>query len=246
MVSAKEILRLSFRRFGLDLHRFNPASSDEARLTAMLAAHQINLVFDVGANIGQFGKVLRRSGYLGRIVSFEPLSTARKQLVDLANKDSLWDVAEQAALGDQEGWIELHISGNSVSSSVLSMLGSHLSAAPGSAYVGSEKVPVRRLDDIATKYLKNDSNLFLKIDTQGYESKVLRGGGGVLATTIGLQLELSFVPLYEGQCLYDQMFAELKAQGFEIWGMSPAFIDPQSGRLLQVDATFFRAGNNLL
>jgi hypothetical protein len=55
-----------------------------------------------------------------------------------------------------------------------------------------------------------------------------------------MQLELSFVPLYEGQDLYAEMIAKVAALGFQIWGLSPAFVDSKSGRLLQVDATFFR------
>lgn len=197
------------------------------------------MVFDVGANTGQFGQSLREAGFRGRIVSFEPLAAAREKLLAVSQKDNKWDVAPRAAIGNEDGEIEIHIAGNSVSSSVLDMLDAHANAAPGSRYVGSEKVPLRRLDSIALDYLHPDSVAFLKIDTQGYEDRVLQGASNLLKKTAGLQLELSFVPLYDGQRLYDEMVSQLKLLGFELWSMSPVFSDPQTGRLLQVDATFF-------
>lgn len=239
-MSYKFIIKRAIHRLGFDLRRYHPVKPDDARFMAMLAAHGVNLIFDIGANTGQFGEQLRNAGYGGRIVSFEPLTAARKLLLDASNNDPLWEIAPQAAIGNEDGEIEIHVAGNSLSSSVLNMLDTHVSAAPGSAYVGSEKVSLRRLDTIASDYLHPNAVLFIKIDTQGYEDRVLRGAPNTIAKTMGVQLELSLVPLYDGQILYDQMMAQLKTLGFELWGMTPVFVDPANGRLLQVDATFFR------
>ena len=236
----KSLVRYLFRRLGFDIRRYNPVPSQYAQLVRMLSAHRINLVFDVGANAGQFGHFLRDAGYSGRIVSFEPLSIAWEQLLEASRNDPLWAVASRAAIGSEDGEIEIHVAGNSVSSSVLNMLDSHANAAPGSCYVGNERVPLRRLDSIAPGYLHSDSVAFLKIDTQGYEDRVLQGATELLDKIIGIQLELSLVPLYEGQRLFDDLFKQIKAKGFELWTMSPVFVDPQSGRLLQCDVTFFR------
>lgn len=237
----KPLVRRIIRNFGLDIRRYRPASSESAQLQAMLSSHGVDLVFDVGANIGQFGQFLRNAGYKGRIVSFEPMSSARGRLLEVSKSDPLWEIAPQAAIGNEDGEIELNIAGNSVSSSVLRMLDAHSSAAPGSSYSGSEMVPLRRLDSLAPDYLLTDSVPFLKVDTQGYEDRVLGGAADTLQRVIGLQLELSLIPLYEGQILYDELVPRLKDLGFELWGMTPAFIDPTSGRLLQVDATLFRS-----
>ena len=240
-MEVKRVVRSLLRSIGLDVRRFRPGSSEAAALARMLSTHGVNVVLDIGANAGQFGGLLRSAGYRARIVSFEPLSTARKQLVAAARNDRLWEVAEQMAIGAEEGQIELHIAGNSVSSSLLSMLPAHEDAAPASVYVGSETVRVRRLDEAAARYLSSDVVLFLKVDTQGYEDKILQGAEAVLQRTRGLQMELSLTPLYEGQPSYEDMMAKLKTMGFELWAMSPAFIDPRTGRMLQVDATFFRS-----
>jgi FkbM family methyltransferase len=228
------------RRLGFDVRLYRPASSESAQLVKMLSAHRINLVFDVGANAGHFGQFLRDASYRGRIVSFEPLSTAWKELLKASRKDHLWEVAPRAAIGSDEGELEIHVARNSVSSSILAMHAAHTDAAPESGYIGKERVSLRRLDSLASEYLRSDSVPFLKIDTQGYEDHVLNGADGIIDRIVGIQLELSLVPLYKGQRLFDDFTEWLKRLGFELWAMSPVLVDPQSGRLLQLDATFFR------
>ena len=235
------VVKRTIRRLGFDLRRYNPASSEAAQFITMLSGHGINLVFDVGANTGQFGQSLRDGGYRGRIVSFEPLSKAREQLLEVSRKDPLWEVAPRAAIGSEDGDVEIHVAANSASSSVLDMLEAHASAAPESRYIGSEKVPLRRLDAIALGYLRPDSVAFLKIDTQGYEDRILLGASELIGQIVGLQLELSMVPLYEGQLLFGDMVSKLKANGFEIWATWQSFIDSRNGRLLQADVTLFRS-----
>jgi FkbM family methyltransferase len=207
----------------------------------MLTTHRVNLIMDVGANIGQFALEIRQMGYRGRIVSFEPLTRAWNQLKQASAGDPLWEIAPRAALGAEEREIEINISANLASSSVLPMLDTHVKAAPQSAYIGTERVPQRRLDGLAASYLKPDSILLIKIDTQGFEHQVLKGSQELLKKAVGLHLEVSFVPLYEGQCHYDDMIAELKNLGFHLWGIEPIFADLHSGRLFQADATFFRS-----
>lgn len=230
-------------RFGVDIREYRPERSGFGRLSLMLKHHDISLVLDVGANIGQFARSLREAGYAKRIVSFEPLSKPHQQLLQASQSDSQWDIAPQTAIGDRNGELEMHISGNSLSSSALDMLESHKAAAPNSAYVGTEQVPLATLDTLAGTYLQPTTIPFLKIDTQGYEDRVLDGASSLLAKARGLHIELSFVPLYEGQKLYDDMVRRLQSMGFTIWSIAPGFCDPHSGRMLQVDATFFRTGS---
>lgn len=239
-VNAERHLRNIARSVGLDIHRYRKNDSQEGRLATMLATHSVNLVLDVGANAGQFAQTLRRSGYAGQIVSFEPLSTAYMELQQASRKDRMWEIAPRAAIGDRDGDIDIHISGNSVSSSVLGMIDLHASAAPSSKYVGVERAPLRRLDAIARDYLSADAISFLKIDTQGYEDRVLDGAAGLLDRIVGIQVELSFLPLYEGQKLFDALLDRIRAMGFSIWAIWPGFYDSRSGRLLQVDAVLFR------
>lgn len=238
--SFESLIRQAANRIGIDIRRHRPETSDTGRLSLMLAAQKIDLVFDVGANTGQFARSLRKAGYTQQMISFEPLSIAYAQLLQASRNDSKWDIAPRGAIGDREGEIEIHIAGNSVSSSALEMLDSHADAAPGSAYIGSERVPLSQLDTLACNYLKPGTRLFVKIDAQGYEDRVLDGATEILSEARGLQLELSLVPLYQGQKLFDDLVERLHMLGFSIWAIWPGFCDPHTGRMLQVDATFFR------
>ncbi len=238
--SAKSFLRRLIRFFGFDLRRYIPASSESARLMRMLSAHRVNLVLDVGANTGQFGCFLRDAGYRGRIVSFEPLGTAWEELSKISRKDPRWEVAPRAAIGSEEGEIEINVAGNEESSSILKMLDSHVNTAPESFYTGKERVSLRRLDSIAPPYFQSNSVVFLKVDVQGYEDRVLQGAAGLLDRLVGIEVELSLVRLYEGQRLFDELLGEIRGKGFDLWSVRPVFTDRENGRLLQVDATFFR------
>ena len=142
---------------GFELHRFSVEQSEIGRLIRMLKYNNVNLIFDVGANTGQFGLLLRDFGFDGEIVSFEPLSDARARLLKNSKNDPLWKVAPQAAIGEQNGEIEIQIAENSQSSSVLNMLDAHINAAPDSRYVGKEKVALRKLDSIAPDYSNSSS-----------------------------------------------------------------------------------------
>ena len=87
--------------------------------------------------------------------------------------DICWIVHDRTAIGDYMGVIEINISKNSFSSSVLPMLNSHSDLEPNSVYIGSEKISVITLDSIADKYLNKSSNCFIKIDTQVMNGRFL-------------------------------------------------------------------------
>jgi hypothetical protein len=129
------------------------------------------------------------------------------------------------------------------------MLDSHLAAAPNSAYLQKEKVPLRRLDhaladlhpDLLEAAVAPTRCIFLKLDVQGYEPQVLAGATQVLNRTLAVQLEMSLLPLYEGEALMPQMHAVMAAKGFNLWDLEPTFRDPATGRLLQLDGIFLRS-----
>ena len=235
----REFIKRVLRHAGYDMRRFNPQSSEHAQLQKMLATHGINLVFDVGANIGQYARKLRAAGYSGRIVSFEPLSSAYSVLLETSRRDSLWEVAPRMALGSLDTEIEINISANLASSSILGMQNTHINAAPDSKYIGKEKVRLSRLDTVAPTLVPDNALIYLKVDTQGYEYEVLAGASKLLTRVTGLQLELSMLTLYEGQKLYIEMIEYIGSIGFNLWAIFPNFIDHHSGRLLQADAVFF-------
>src|ERR1043166_4605980 len=142
---AKSINRL-LRPAGLRLIADRPMR-DAARLL-LLKAHEAKVatVIDIGAHVGEFGQVLRRGGFAGRIVSFEPWSEAHVKLVQTAAGDANWTVVPPMALGSTSGRSTLNVAKNGVSSSLLPVGRESVEAEPGSASVGEEEVAVATLD----------------------------------------------------------------------------------------------------
>jgi len=222
--------------------RYHPGFSDMARLQQFLKYHEIDLILDVGANRGQYAQSIRWGGYEGNIVSFEPLKDAYSSLKKASCRDRKWAVAERMAIGERDSTTAINVAKNSLSSSILNICPNHLAAAPESRYIGSERVPLRRLDTVAPGYFPGHKRLFLKMDVQGYERQVLDGATGILGWLTGIQMELSFVTLYEGQPLFPDMLQVMRTLGFELHGIMPEFADCQTGRLLQADGVFCKTG----
>jgi len=228
------------KSLGIDLRAYHPSRSDSARLGRLMSHYGIDLVFDVGANSGQFARYLRYVGYQGMIVCFEPLPEPYAQLKKLAEMDPGITCAPRMAIGDIDGEITINVAANLESSSILKVMGSHLDGEPQARSVGCETVPIQRLDTIASSYLRESSRQFLKIDVQGYEPQVLAGAVELLTKLTGLQLELSLSPLYEGERGFREMIDLVERDGFTLHDLNPCYSDPTTGRTFQVDALFFR------
>lgn len=236
----KRALLAAARRAGYEIVLIDPVYPAANRRLTMMAHHGVNTVLDVGANTGQYASALRRARYKEEILSFEPLSEAYVQLEMKSRPDPKWRVF-QCAIGDENGEAEINIAGNSESSSLLPMLDMHLRNAPESQYRATEHVKVSTLDSVLQNVLSEESRVFLKIDTQGYEHRVLNGATSVLRQVRLIECELSLVPLYEGQYLFQNMLNLLDGLGFKPVHFEPVFSDLKTGHCLQVDGIFVRA-----
>jgi FkbM family methyltransferase len=233
----KRTIRRGLRLFGADVHRYeHTLPAVRARILAELA---IDLVLDVGANRGQYARDLRAAGYRGRIVSFEPLPDAFAELAKSFAPDTLWE-GWQLALGDDDGSVTIHVSENSVSSSILETSDILMAAAPTASYVGSRVTDLARLDSIAERLLRAGENVYLKLDVQGYELPVLLGARQTLERIAAIESELSLLRLYGSQALLHEVVSHLHDVGFEPVWLEKGLIDPQTGRLLQLDGLFVR------
>lgn len=212
----------------------------DPKLPSFLRSFGVDLFFDVGANAGQFARELLAAGYEGRIVSFEPVSAAYARLIETSSDSSRWVAEMRCALGAADGSATINVAGNLESSSMLDMLDRHVRSAPASRYVGTETVDVRTLDGLGAKYIATAQATFLKIDVQGFEDQVLRGAAQLLPKIAGVQIEMSLVPLYDGERDIEWWLQRMRTLGFELWWIRPGFTDRDSGRALQMDGIFFR------
>ena len=224
-------------RIGFELLRF-PSGLLKKRIE-LLRRFKVNFVLDVGANTGQYADQLRKAGYKGEILSFEPLNEAFIKLKKKSSRDNLWN-AEQLGLGDYDGEAIIHVAENSVSSSILDIKSDHVKAVPESKYIAQEKIIVRKLDSIFNRYKQDGKTFFLKIDTQGFEKEVINGSLQSLPDITGIQVEMSLVPLYEGELMFEDLKKMIEDNGFELFSLEPGFFDQESGKLMQVDGVFFR------
>jgi FkbM family methyltransferase len=233
----------ALRQLGWEVRRVENANLEHQVVKNILGLTGVSVVLDVGANVGQFGDLVLDAGFKGLLVSFEAIPEVHRKLSAHAARHrgaASWIVAPCAALGSTCGQIEMNISANSVSSSLLPMRPAHLQAAPQSKYVEKQTLKMERLDKLAVGLIPLAGGLLIKIDTQGYELEVLRGATQLLPRTSAIQLELSLTPLYEGAPTLVEMLSFMESQGFELFGLVPGFRDLGSGRLLQVDGFFLR------
>jgi FkbM family methyltransferase len=238
MNPVKQLTKKVLASAGLELKKIQHGNSEEACATRLLRKTSPDLVIDVGANEGQYAERMLQMARGIRIVSFEPLSSAHRKLTQAARKYPRWQVAERCAIGSASGSIEINISQNSQSSSILPMQPALLDAAPETAYVAQESVPIKRLDAVIQQYLRSGETAYLKVDTQGYEEQVLLGAEGLLPSLSGIQLELSLVELYQGERLAFDMIEFVESLGFHLFALSNGFCDAASGQLLQIDGFF--------
>lgn len=185
----KETIQKIINYFGYQVNKY--PDDTQRRKIKLFELNNIDVVIDVGANQGQYATNLREMGYKGKIVSFEPLTSAFEILSRASEKDTNWE-AVNTALGDKNEKSSINISSNSFSSSILDMNGNHITDAAKHVYfTGSESITISKIDSILSHYtdLKND-NIFLKLDAQGYEEKILAGAYESLKYIKGIQIEM--------------------------------------------------------
>ena len=227
--------------FGSRRKKLARAENDYERIAQLIALHGASAVIDVGANTGQYARRLRAAGLLIPIVSVEPGSKAYTELVTAAAKDPTWTVAPRMALGDASGTAQLNINERSDMSSLRPMTETTHTAFPKAKPTGTEEVRTERLDGIFDELMGPlGKSVFLKIDTQGYEAEVIRGAAGVLDRIMGIQLEMSLVPLYEGEPSYLDILSELDRLGYDLHLVISGFFSRTFGRQLQFDGVLFR------
>lgn len=211
-------------------------------LKDLLQTHQIETVIDVGANIGQFGLSLRKVGFKGKILSFEPMRQARDKLEVVAAAHPPWKVFSNAigscyekknlTIFKDDSFSSLH----AVTKSGRNIFGSYVQNE------GEELVQVETLDRITDITLKGEIHgpLMLKTDTQGHDLEVLKGGLQLLMKTSVIMSEAAIKVIYEGAPAFEEVLSFLRKNNFEASGFYPFSNRPENLEMVEFDAFFVR------
>lgn len=235
-----KLARRVVRKASIDIVRYPQEARGVAEIAHLLEFNGIDVVFDIGANVGQYAQQIRRNGYRGRIVSFEPVTSTHTRLLKVAETDAAWSVAPRMAIGETDGETEIQVSTYSDMSSLLSTTRAAQESFPRAESMGTEAVRKRKLDNLLPDYVRSKEKIFVKLDTQGFERRILDGATNVLPNICGLQLELSLIALYDGECLFDELHKFVCSLGFEPRLFIPGFYSRRIGHQLQVDCVYFR------
>jgi FkbM family methyltransferase len=209
------------------------------RRIKLIENYNIDVILDIGANIGQYGGEMRNLGFKGELLSFEPMKKAFSILEKNASKDKNWKVFNYS-IGERNGETIINIAKNSVSSSLLENLPQLTESAPEAAFVEKETIEIKKLDSIFESLNLNGKNVYLKIDTQGYEEMVLIGAEKSLELITGIQIEMAFIPSYEGSITFDKMKTKLNDLGFHLMALENGFYDKKTGKQLEIDGIFYK------
>lgn len=213
----------------------------DTHLRQLLRESRIDRVLDVGAHRGGFGQRLRRVGYRGDIVSFEPNAEVFTELSGVAARDGSWTV-HPVAVGNRSGTVTFNIARDSKFSSVHHRSGASAQFGDMMELVRVEEVPLWTLDDFSarTPLAASGRRVLLKVDTQGFDHAVFEGARRLLSVVDAVMFEVPFIAIYEGVPPYTETLRMLEALGFGVYSICPIARDAASGCIMEADVILRR------
>jgi FkbM family methyltransferase len=209
-------------------------------LSRLFQERGIDCVFDVGANRGQYGLFLRREvGFAGTILSFEPIRKNVEALKRASSGDAHWFVHDYA-LGAKNGASPINVMNMAEFSSF------HTPSA-GQPFGDMNAVSYTEMVDIKTlsgefSALRSRHAFrspYLKMDTQGFDMRVVEGAGDVLGEVRALQTEISIQPIYDGMPDYRTAIKTLEDSGFAISNLF--LVSSREMKAIEFDCVMVRA-----
>ena len=235
----KTFLRRAASWFGFDVSRTTAFGKNPFIDIRKLATAGPRLGFDVGANEGQTACELRRIFPEAKIYCFEPHRPAFRTLQQKLGGDPNICL-EQVAFGDRKGEATLYENAESVTNSLLPNAPEAHASQPAAYAIptGRSTVAITTLDDFCGERAISHLD-FLKIDSQGYDLRILQGARRHLAERriSFVVVEMLFAPLYAGQAHFHEIYGFLTGFGYRLVGLYAIQRSP-AGAILWCDALF--------
>lgn len=168
----------------------------------------IDSIWDVGANQGQFAFMIHNIWPDLPVYSFEPDFDSYAKLSNLFKKFSIQGEVFQCALADKIESKQLIRYENNVNNSLLK------SDAPDANVIDVQSVECQTLDNISAQF-SEVKHPFLKLDVQGFELMVLAGAISFLQKCQCVLIEVSFSPVYQGGAHAGEILIRMRDYGFE-------------------------------
>jgi FkbM family methyltransferase len=178
----------------------------------------LRFIVDIGANKGQFALACKIFAPQALIISFEPLPGPSLIFNSIFSKKNKNIKLYESAIGLESRFSVIHLSNREDSSSLLPIGLNQAIKYPGTHEIGTLEVKEAPLEN----FLNLDDILFpalLKLDVQGYELKALQGCEPLLTGFDYIYCECSFIELYSGQSLADEIIRWLQKHQFTLVGV---------------------------
>lgn len=219
-----------FEKIGLDIYKFDYKNSVQRYLQFIIRNRNIELIYDIGANEGQYGMMLINIGYKNQIYSFEPLKNEWNSLKKISLKYSNWHVEPRTALtNNDKSEIDFYYTSNSQSSSAVKPLKNNFFNIEKKV-----KVPSKNINSI---FKKNSKNSILKLDIQGYELELIKGINFDTHRPKIIQVELSVNSIYETGNTFFETVNFLKSRSYKLIGLFQGFSD-HDGKIIEIECFF--------
>lgn len=193
------------------------------------------VVYDIGANVGELACFFAMFPYVATVYCFEPVQKVFGELVRRTEKSKRIKCFP-VALGESTGRQRMNVSNFDASSSLLPMNSIHAQEFPGSDRMHEEEVQVMTLEEAVREYHLAPPD-FMKIDVQGFEDRLIRGGEDIVKMARYCMLELSLIALYQGSLLMTDVNALMRERGFRLVRILGQVIG-KSGEILQLDGLY--------
>jgi FkbM family methyltransferase len=236
-MSIKELLKRGIRSTGYEIKKIRLKEENKLK---WLQEFDINTILDIGANIGVFTTRIHGLFPKADLYSFEPLKDVYEEL-QLHTRKLPNHRSYNVSLGDFNGTSTIKRNAFSPSSSLLELGQVHRDAFPFAIDTWDEEVIVKRLDDfLQEEKITPSAGLLIKLDVQGYEDRVIRGGEETFRKAKIIMAEVCFHEIYKGQVLFDGIFSLFGDMGFRCRGFYDLEYHPQTGMPLFADVVLER------